>query len=212
MFTNCHTHHSSNEKFEILQTALFSNPSSFHSIGIHPWEADNFDAPTVSDLLKSNLNQNTLAIGECGLDWLKGPDLKVQTSIFEQQILFSESNEFPLIIHCVKAWNELLVIRKKYQPKQVWVFHGFAKYGILEQVIKSGMMVSLGAGIIHHPKREEIVKIIPDNQLLLETDDLPFEIQQIYDCVAELKKISLQELNEVITHNFKNTFTRWQIG
>lgn len=212
MFTNCHTHHSSNVKFEILQTDLFSNSLSFHSIGIHPWEADKFDVSNIAELLKNNTNDNTLAIGECGLDTLKGSDLKTQISIFEQQILFSEANNFPLIIHCVKSWNELFVIRKKYQPKQAWVFHGFAKYNILEQVVKSGMMVSLGAAIINHPKRKEIIQNIPNNQLLLETDDLVIEIQSIYDCVAELKKISLQELNELITHNFKNTFTKWQIG
>ncbi len=212
MFTNCHTHHSSDEKFEILQTALFTNSSSFHSIGIHPWKADEFEVSSVAELLKNNTNENTLAIGECGLDQLKGPDLKTQVSIFEQQIVFSEANNYPLIIHCVKAWNELLVTRKKYQPKQAWVFHGFAKYGIIEQVVQSGMMVSLGAAIINHPKRKEIIQNIPNNQLLLETDDLVIEIQSIYDCVAELKKISLHELNELITYNFKNTFTRWQIG
>lgn len=212
MFTNCHTHHSFNEKFEIRQEQLFSNTSGFHSIGIHPWEADKYDVNTVFELLKTNSNKFTLAIGECGLDGLKGPDLTVQTAIFEQQIILSESIKYPLIIHCVKTWNELSSLRKKHQPTQPWVFHGFAKYGILDQVIKSGMMVSLGAGIIHHPKREEIVQNIPNDQLLLETDDVEIEIQQIYDCVAELKKISLQELNEVITHNFKNTFTRWQIG
>lgn len=211
MFTNCHTHHSFNEQFEVRQELLHSNSSRFHSIGIHPWEANDVAEKQVAELLK-NCNEFTLAIGECGLDTLIGPDLKVQTAVFEQQIIFSETFKYPLIIHCVKAWNELLVLRKKYQPTQPWVFHGFSKYGILNQVLASGMMISLGAGIIHHPKQVEIVENIPDHQLLLETDDLEIEIKEIYEVVAELKKISLQEIQNLVNTNFKNTFTRWQIG
>jgi Tat protein secretion system quality control protein TatD with DNase activity len=48
--------------------------------------------------------------------------------------------------------------------------------------------------------------------LLLETDDKEIEIKQVYERVSELKKISLQQLNELTTTNFKNTFRKWHIG
>ncbi len=212
MFTNCHTHYPVHPDFEIRQEVPGSGASCFHSVGIHPWDAARFSTNEVAEVLKKNMNGYTLAIGECGLDGLKGPEGSVQASIFEEQILLSEELELPLIIHCVKMWNELSALRRKYRPTQPWVFHGFAKYGILDQVVSSGMMISLGAGITNHPKREEMVANIPDRQLLLETDDAGIEIKHVYECVAELKKISLQELNDLITANFKNTFTRWQIG
>lgn len=212
MFTNCHTHYSVQKDFEIRQEAIDSNSSMFHSVGIHPWNADKYLVDEVIERVKQSVNEKTLAIGECGLDGLKGPDLLIQLPVFEKQIELSETIGLPLIIHCVKGWNELSVLRKKHRPEQPWIFHGFAKYGILNQVVQSGMMISLGAGILHHPKRKELVDAIPDERLLLETDDTSVEIKRVYEGVAELKQISLQQLNELITTNFKNTFTKWRIG
>lgn len=212
MFTNCHTHSSVRADFEILQGVIDSTPSTFHSIGIHPWESGECAVDELIERVSRSVNDKTLAIGECGLDGLKGPGFMTQIPVFEKQIELSETIALPLIIHCVKSWNELLLIRKKHRPRQPWIFHGFAKAGIINQVVQSGMMVSLGAGILYHPKREEIVKAIPDERLLLETDDVQVEIKQVYESVAELKQISLQQLNELITTNFKQTFTKWRIG
>jgi TatD DNase family protein len=212
MFTNCHTHYSNKLDFEVKQEELNCLKSCFHSIGIHPWNSVEFDEKEVKEILKKSINEKTVAIGECGLDGLKGPDFLIQTPIFEKQIELSEELCLPLIIHCVKGWNELAVLKKKHNPQQSWVFHGFSKFGILNQVISSGMMISLGAGIINHQKRKEMVEQIPIHQLLLETDDVKIEIKEIYEVVAELKKISLHELQNQVNTNFKNTFTKWQIG
>lgn len=212
MFTNCHTHSSNHADSEIRQAELNSFPACFHSVGIHPWKSAEFQEEEVKEVLKKSIRKQTIAIGECGLDGLKGPDFPIQIPIFEQQIELSEELHLPLIIHCVKGWNELTVLRKKHNPSQPWVFHGFAKSGILHQVISSGMMISLGAGIVNHPKRKEIVENIPEHQLLLETDDAEIEIKEIYAVVAELKKISLCDLQKQVNTNFKNTFTKWQIG
>lgn len=212
MYTNCHTHYTIHPQHEIKQARIHSNPTVFHSVGIHPWEVENFAQPNSLNQLEESINNLTLAIGECGLDKLKNDNLEIQTIIFERQIALSEQLKLPLIIHCVKAWNELHSIRKKLNPTQAWVYHGFLKYSILKQVIESGMMISLGAGIITSPKRQELVNSIPNHLLLLETDDATLEINQVYQCVAELKKISLSELQQIVTTNFKNTFKKWEIG
>lgn len=212
MYTNTHTHFSFSKENEIRNVEPGERADYFHSVGIHPWKADSVLVSDVIDVLVKSINEQTLAIGECGLDGMKGPAIPVQSPIFEQHILLSEEIKLPLIIHCVKAWNELHALRKKYNPVQPWIFHGFLKYGILHQVVRSGMMISLGTGIIHHPKREEIVQHIPDHQLLLETDDVQIEIKQVYEGVAALKKISLHDLKNQVNTNFKNTFTKWQIG
>lgn len=212
MFTNCHTHYSNHVDSEVKQEELNGIPLYWHSIGIHPWKSGEFQEKEVKDMLKKSINQSTVAIGECGLDGLKGPDFSIQIPVFEQQIEFSEEFHLPLIIHCVKGWNELALLKKQYNPRQPWIFHGFAKFGILHQVISAGMMISLGAGIINHKKRKEIVENIPESQLLLETDDRKIEINEIYEVVAELKKISLHSLQNQVHTNFKNTFTKWQIG
>lgn len=212
MFTNSHTHISLSKESEIKNVEIGESVNYFHSVGIHPWKAAVLPIDKIAGVLRNSVNEYTLALGECGLDGIKGPEISVQISVFEKHIMLSEELKFPLIIHCVKAWNELYVLRKKYKPIQPWVFHGFSKFGILSQVVRSGMMISLGAEIIHYPKQKEIVRNIPNNQLLLETDNVQIEIKQVYECVAELKKISLQDLKNQVNTNFKNTFTKWQIG
>jgi len=197
---------------EIHQVELNQLVNHFHSVGVHPWHAGDLTVEKAMDLIQLSVNSQTLAIGECGLDALKGPQLDVQEKVFEAQVDLSEQLQLPLIIHCVKSWNALQQIHKKKQPKQTWVYHGFAKLGILDQVVSAGLMVSLGGGIIGHPKAIAIVAGIPDAQLLLETDDQPIEIRSVYEYVARLKGISLQQLNEIVTENFKKTFRKWQIG
>ena len=85
--------------------------------GIHPWQADKaFGVPDLS---------GKLAIGECGLDALRGPSLEVQEEVFRGQIALSERLGKPLIIHCVKALDRLLKVQKTPIPSQKWMFHGF---------------------------------------------------------------------------------------
>ena len=76
--------------------------------GIHPWKADEtFVVPDLS---------GKLAIGECGLDGLRGPSMERQEEVFVQQIRLSEEVERPLIIHCVKVLDRLLQLRKELRP------------------------------------------------------------------------------------------------
>ena len=55
-----------------------------------------------------------IALGEIGLDKLKGPSMEVQLAVFKEQIALSEKLELPVIIHCVRAWNELVLVKKTY--------------------------------------------------------------------------------------------------
>jgi TatD DNase family protein len=153
-----------------------------------------------------------LAIGEIGLDKRLNVPMQQQIQIFEKQVALSEKQKLPVIIHCVKAWNELKTTKKRLNPKQKWIFHGFSKFGILKEVLNENMMISIGANIIEHPKCLNIVQTIPNNRLLMETDDGRESIESIYNFVAEIKKISLQELEDIIEINFKNTFPRWHNG
>ncbi len=188
-----------------------SDVTSFFSFGIHPWN---------SELIEDNflifeqevLKKNCLAIGEIGLDRLKGPEISIQIDVFWKQIEISERLQLPVIIHCVKAWNELYLIYKEIQPKQTWVFHGFNKVGILQDVLKTEMMISIGASIFNNIQLQESINSIPNNKLLLETDDENIDIIEIYQKVSEIKKISLQQLEDIVEENFKRTFRKWQSG
>ena len=213
MIFNAHSHICSDENIVIVNKSdgkddLFN---SFFSYGIHPWEAKSIEDNFL--IFEQELQKkNCLAVGEIGLDKLKGPNLSMQIDVFTKQIEISEKIHIPVIIHCVKAWNELILIYNKIQPKQTWIFHGFNKTGILDEVIQSGMMISIGASILTNEKLQKSLSNIPNDRLLLETDDANVEILTIYQRVSEIKKISLQELEQIIEENFKRTFKKWQSG
>jgi TatD DNase family protein len=96
---------------------------------------------------------------------------------------------------------------------QRWVFHGFNKKGILEDVLKrKSIMISLGSKLCTDVSIQELILRIPSERLLLETDDSDTSIETVYTKAAQLLNISLHELKQKIHRNFAETFTKWQPG
>lgn len=80
-------------------------------------------------------------------------------------------------------------------------------------MLKNGVKISIGSSVMHQEKVQEIVHLVPLKDLFLETDDQKeYEISDIYQKVSEIKEISLQQLEDQILENVKNTFQKWQIG
>lgn len=209
MYFNFHTHILHEFGIEILDQDLENYSISNHySMGIHPK-----DALMKVDLENEIQIANCLAIGECGLDKLVEVDFETQKAVFIQQIELSEKYNLPVILHCVKAWNEVLEIKKRLNPKQKWIFHGFRKTTLLDDILKNGLMIGIGTAILYDEKLQDCLKEIPLNRLLLETDmDDKHTILEVYEKVAEIKTLSLRDLEQEIEKNFKETFTKWEIG
>ena len=212
MFFNAHAHNRDQKNIVIVNESVDNNElADFFSIGIHPWNASLNEENFLKVLVKGNL-QNCLAIGEIGLDKLNEKSFELQVNCFRAQLIIAESLQLPVIFHCVKSWNEIKAIYKEKKRKQKWIYHGFNKVAILEDVVHSGVMISIGASILSNSKLQEAILTIPNGQLLLETDDSEINIFEIYQKVSEIKKISLPELQGIILNNFQNTFTKWSIG
>ena len=212
MFFNAHAHNRDQKNIVIVNESVDNNElADFFSIGIHPWNASLNEENFLKVLVKGNL-QNCLAIGEIGLDKLNEKSFELQVNCFRAQLIIAESLQLPVIFHCVKSWNEIKAIYKEKRRKQKWIYHGFNKVAILEDVVHSGVMISIGASILSNSKLQEAILTIPNSQLLLETDDSEINIFEIYQKVSEIKKISLPELQGIILNNFQNTFTKWSIG
>jgi TatD DNase family protein len=184
---------------------------AYYSIGIHPWNANEIEDNFFKVELLA-MNKKCLAIGEIGLDKLQGPDISIQKSTFEKQVLLSEKLKLPVILHCVKSWNEISSIKQSLNPIQTWVFHGFNKVGILNEVLKNGLMISIGASILSNLKLQNALEKIPNNRLLLETDNTNIDIYTIYEKVSEIKKIPLSELEVIIEENFNRIFRNGKVA
>ena len=211
MFINIHTHFDTGRAIEVVNRTFNAALPTFFSFGIHPWEIDCFKSRF--DEMESFLSlDGCVAIGEIGLDKLRGPDLITQVNLFKQQIILSEKYKLPVIIHCVKTWNELKQIKRELNPTQPWIYHGFAKSTLTEEVLKERIYISIGHAILTSPTLQTSLKSIPLDCLFLETDDAECSIEEIYAKVSELKNIPLSQLQGQLEENFKNVFTKWITG
>lgn len=174
------------------------------SYGIHPKNVLENDFR--EDIL---LHPDCVAVGEAGLDKLIDVPMEAQIAAFEMQVLLSEKHRLPLILHCVKAWNEVVQVRRKLRPEQRWIFHGFRKTALLESVLAEGLMVSIGTAVLYDRKLQQTVAEIPDNRLFLETDsDAEHGIEEVYEKVAALKVIPVEALAQKIEQNLLELLRR----
>lgn len=211
MLIDIHTHHLTGRQIEVVSRTFGDPLENYFSFGIHPWEAEKWGSK-VSEIRLITENQKCLALGEIGLDKLKGPEFARQKEIFIQQVVISEEIGLPVILHCVHAWNELKQLKKILLPKQQWIFHGFSKVSILEEVINEEIMISIGTALLTNRKLQEKISTIPINRLFLETDVADVPIETIYAKVSELINLPLPLLEAQIEANFKRIFNKWTIG
>ena len=212
-YLDVHTHSVSLDEsvFSILNK--YPNSSDFlnpFSIGIHPWFIQKATLENELLILEEKLKlKNCFALRECGLDKMIEVDFNLQAAVFKKQVVLSEKYQKPLIIHCVRAIQEIIQLKKELQPKQKWIFHGFNKnLQVAEDVLKNGFVLSFGAAIIKNKKLQEVISEIPLDVVLLETDDSKISIKEVYQKLSEIKKIEVEALLKKIHQNFNKIFIR----
>jgi TatD DNase family protein len=211
-FINIHTHHlSSNaETISIYNNRVGKEPfqlDSNFSIGIHPWDIDLIEEQEALKIVKELvLHKNCYAIGECGLDKLDSINFKQQQYVFEKQLQLALENKKPVIIHCVKAFDELLEITTPFREHIPLIVHGFNKSQQLAvDLILKGFYLSLNQMLLS--KTSFDFKSLPINKLFLETDDkIDTTIDLLYTQLALKLNMSLIQLKEEINRNFETVF------
>jgi TatD DNase family protein len=210
MFCNIHSHHQSKGLIQITQYDFKGDNPLYFSAGIPPWKVNEYIL--IPDFIDVINKPGCLAVGEIGLDKIKDINLDKQIEIFIRQIELSEEFQLPVIIHCVKAWNELKQLKRAIKPTQNWIYHGFSKKNILNEVLEEGMLVSFGQRIMNDLDLLKSSLDVSKNKIFFETDDKQVEIEQIYSAFANAKQITLQELKEIQYENFKRVFKKWKSG
>lgn len=178
-----------------------SDQCEYFSCGIHPWHSENPQSQ-INFLKEIATDNRIVAIGEAGFDKIRGSHLDIQAEVFVQQIELSEKLHKPLIIHCVKAWDELLNMKKKYKPQQPWIIHGYrGKQDQTKQLLMHGFYFSIGERF-----NIDSLRTIPLNRLFCETDDSDISIESIYTNIANILNIDMEFLATEIDKNIKNVF------
>lgn len=212
LYYNIHTHQTSvmaeeravvntlvdeRETGQLLQA--MQQLSGWQSVGIHPWYIYNVRAQ--GEKLQLLLETMPVAaIGEAGLDKRCNTPMPMQQEAFRRQVQLSERYRKPLIIHCVKAWAELIAVKKEFTPQQPWIVHGFRGNEVLaSQLMAQGCYLSFGERF-----NPLALQAAWPHCLLAETDESTTNIRQVYDGIATTLHITPEELAQQIESQVKS--------
>ena len=217
-YINVHTHLHSMIDNTVEVRSLSTNDiaqieaDKLYTVGIHPWYAHQGNMEEQLNILKTiSLQPNVIGIGEIGLDKLRGPTLDVQKRVFAEQLAIAQAVNKPVIIHCVKAWDELVRMKKGYDTGTLqWAIHGFrgnARQAL--QLVKLGFYLSFGHHILDSQSKVlESLEAIPLNRLFLETDDSGATIADLYNHAAQRLNKTPDDFARIIEANFNDFFNR----
>ncbi|MBQ6083948.1 MAG: TatD family hydrolase [Bacteroidales bacterium] len=197
MFVDIHTHIDNQSVIKIVDENF--KEKVLKTEGVHPWKVCACD----NEIPRLRLGI-TAAIGEVGLDKVHKETFERQVEVFEEMIRLSESYRKPMIVHCVRAYSEIIEIRKKTKATMPWVIHGFnSSVETMRQLLKHNMYISLGEVLYRNEiQAVEILKNIPVERLFLETDVSGRDIKDVYAKAVTLSRWDLEFLCKKIFENY----------
>ena len=197
-------------------------PRVFPAFGVHPMHASLVTPAVLSQL--RHLSRFATAIGEIGLDYaLASPCRETQQLAFRAQLGIACETGLPVLIHCRKAFHDLLaILEEEGVGRTAGVMHAFS--GSPETAldcVRLGLHVSLAGSVTYGNavRPPAVAACIPLERLLLETDapdlapepyrggvNLPAYLLATAARVAAIKGVSLEELARVTTANATRLF------
>ena len=196
----------------------------YGTYGIHPHETNNFFISKNEIIKKVNSNKKIIGVGETGLDfYYNNSDEKSQIESFNNHIEAAIDLDVPLIVHSRNAEKETYDILLKYKKKKPKILmHCFTGSAYFAEKLKNLDVFFSASGIITFKNSTELqntFKTIPLEKLLIETDspflaptpmrgkkNEPSFIKYTLEKLAELKNISIKEMDVISTNNFNNLF------
>lgn len=217
-YIDIHTHDNSGQAAEVFSViSLMAHeeiepvtiPGISYTCGIHPWHlTETNHKRQIARVIKAAGNPAVIAVGEAGFDKLKGPSPGLQRETFEEQVSIAEGQKKPVVVHCVKAWDELLRANKKLRPTFPWLVHGFrGKSDLALQLISKGMYLSFWFDFVMRPESSVLIKSLPLERIFLETDSSGIDIRDMYNKVSTDLEITVDGLKAIIYKNFIRFFS-----
>ena len=197
----------------------------YAAVGYHPENLEGITEEDYQAVLALLDHPKVVALGEIGLDYYwdnKEETKKIQKEWFVRQIEDANKHHLPIVIHSRDAVADTLTILKEHHADEGGVMNCYS--GSAENVkdfIKCGMYISLGGTTTYknavNPK--EVAKIVPLEQLLVETDDpyltpvpfrgkrnIPGYVKCVVEEIAKIKKLSFEEVEKATYENARRLF------
>ncbi|MEN8177647.1 MAG: TatD family hydrolase [Pseudomonadota bacterium] len=211
------------ESWPAMVSLIEDYPQITMSVGVHPNDRDRHE-PSPDELIELSNKPRVVAIGETGLDYFRSDgDLDWQRERFRTHIRAAKGCDKPLIIHTRAAKTDTIqVMQEEGADIPGGVMHCFTEdWPMAKQALELGFYISFSGIITFNNAADlrEVVKQVPLEQLLIETDSpylapVPFRgksnqpryVNQVAECVAGLKGMSTEALAEQTKDNFFRCF------
>lgn len=211
------------KEYDDMLATVKDFPDVSVSCGVHPLHQD--DACSYDELLEKAQRDEVVAVGETGLDYFYSPESKsVQLTSFVDHIKVANETGKPLIIHTRDAREDTIALLKEHKAEHtIGVLHCFTEsLEMAQAAIEMGFYVSISGIVTFNSADElrEVVKAIPLDKLLIETDspwlapvphrgkqNQPGYVVEVAEFIANLKGVSVAELAKQTTENFYRLFS-----
>lgn len=172
-------------------------------------------------------SKKVVAIGEAGLDYYYRPKTKIklqqfkekQKEVFLKQLELAKEINLPVIFHCRMAHDDLIqILQQSNGQTSRGVIHCFTgNWEQAQKYLDMGFYLGFN-GIIFKLELDEIIKMTPLDKILVETDcpyltpppmvgrNEPIYVKYVAEKIAEIKKISYEEISRVTTKNAQKLF------
>jgi len=196
----------------------------YAALGIHPWTVNNLTEDllqqTCKFILGQKQNKAVVAIGEVGLDYKYEKIWDKQLKVFDEMLKLAEKMGLPVIIHSRGTTAKIVEMLPSYRLKKV-LLHWFSNpISALQKAIDNGYYISEGPPVAYSNGIREVVKCVPLENLLTETDGpvryfkSPFNgkltspafLPTVVNAIAEVKGKSVVEVAEQILKNSEEFF------
>jgi TatD DNase family protein len=197
-------------------------PQIYATVGFHPHDAKKFNQSSLEELRKLAQHQKVVALGEMGLDFYRNlSPAEIQKRIFISQLELAQELDMPVVVHIRNAYPQSLEILERGKVKR-GVLHCFE--GNIDEAKRGldlGFYVSFNGRITYHnPSLIDLVKQIPLDRILVETDspylpphphkrqrNQPAWVELVIREIAQIKgKLVFEEVERITTSNACNLF------
>jgi TatD DNase family protein len=179
------------------------------TIGLHPMSYNFMTFEHVSRIIHQN-RDDILGIGECGLDTRIAVPRQHQIELFTAHAEMAREMHLPLIIHCVRSYDDIVHLHQRLKPSNPWIIHGFNRSeSIAIKLLDQGILLSIGKELLDpgHPI-SNFFKKIAEYPFFLETDGKDIAIQTLYQQASNMLDMSIEAISTIIASHVQQVYGR----
>jgi TatD DNase family protein len=179
------------------------------TIGLHPMSYNFMTFEHVSRIIHQN-RDDILGIGECGLDTRIAVPRQHQIELFTAHAEMAREMHLPLIIHCVRSYDDIVHLHQRLKPSNPWIIHGFNRTeNIAIKLLDQGILLSIGKELLDpgHPI-SNFFKKIAEYPFFLETDGKDIAIQTLYQQASNMLDMSIEAISTIIASHVQQVYGR----